>query len=99
MGLVADLDLLVRQAALDAATYADYASTDSVERAQKYVTALRVLITSVPKTMAFGGGQGESLSFDKQALADELKRAEQFVTRKRLAAAGQIYFDTRHFRD
>lgn len=99
MGLIADHDAAIRQAALDSVTYADYAEVNSVDRALKYVTALRKLIVGLPKTASYGGGQGEMVIQDQQARALELKRAEDFITRKRLAATQSMYFDTRHFRD
>lgn len=70
-----DVTLYV-QAKRDAVLYADYSSIGSIDRARKYLTALRRLLVILPRRGQLGGASGENMEFDLnqlKALADEVQ--------------------------
>lgn len=77
--------------------YADWFETNSVERAKKFITAIKRLINRAEQFTLAGTG-GESARFNLVALRDEAREAMAFVGKRR-ATAGYMYGDLTYFRD
>ncbi len=64
-------------------SYIDNAGYQTLEQAELYQAAIRVLVVLRPQTATIGG---ESISFNGGVLASELDRVSQFIRSKQVAA-------------